>query len=238
MWQRSHEKGSLDEIKLELRLAPPGEQNEKSIKNTLNLQDVENNAFSMPSSVNSALSNRSQNRNGSSPVVGWPPIRSYRKNIATGGSSKSPTESRLVVPDTVEACNKPINNSCKGLFVKIHMDGVPIGRKININAYDSYEKLSSAVDQLFRSLLEEMNLSHYYSAKRDSSRNNKKQEEDKSSTGSLIGSGEYTLVYEDNEGDKMLVGDVPWHMFVSTVKRLRVSKTSDIPAFNLGSKKD
>jgi auxin-responsive protein IAA len=28
--------------------------------------------------------------------------------------------------------------------------------------------------------------------------------------GSLIGSGEYTLVYEDNEGDKMLVGDVPW----------------------------
>jgi hypothetical protein len=26
----------------------------------------------------------------------------------------------------------------------------------------------------------------------------------------LNGSGEYTLVYEDNEGDKMLVGDVPW----------------------------
>lgn len=24
------------------------------------------------------------------------------------------------------------------------------------------------------------------------------------------GSGEYTLVYEDDEGDKMLVGDVPW----------------------------
>jgi auxin-responsive protein IAA len=26
----------------------------------------------------------------------------------------------------------------------------------------------------------------------------------------LNGSGEYTLVYEDNEGDRMLVGDVPW----------------------------
>jgi auxin-responsive protein IAA len=24
------------------------------------------------------------------------------------------------------------------------------------------------------------------------------------------GSREYTLVYEDDEGDKMLVGDVPW----------------------------
>lgn len=29
-------------------------------------------------------------------------------------------------------------------------------------------------------------------------------------TGLLDGSGEYTLVYEDNEGDRMLVGDVPW----------------------------
>jgi auxin-responsive protein IAA len=24
------------------------------------------------------------------------------------------------------------------------------------------------------------------------------------------GGGEYTLVYEDDEGDQMLVGDVPW----------------------------
>lgn len=28
--------------------------------------------------------------------------------------------------------------------------------------------------------------------------------------GLLDGTGEYTLVYEDNEGDRMLVGDVPW----------------------------
>jgi auxin-responsive protein IAA len=25
-----------------------------------------------------------------------------------------------------------------------------------------------------------------------------------------IADGEYTLVYEDDEGDRMLVGDVPW----------------------------
>lgn len=29
-------------------------------------------------------------------------------------------------------------------------------------------------------------------------------------SGLLDRSGEYTLVYEDDEGDKMLVGDVPW----------------------------
>lgn len=29
-------------------------------------------------------------------------------------------------------------------------------------------------------------------------------------TGLLDGRGDYTLVYEDSEGDRMLVGDVPW----------------------------
>ena len=29
-------------------------------------------------------------------------------------------------------------------------------------------------------------------------------------TGLLDGTGEYSLIYEDNEGDRMLVGDVPW----------------------------
>lgn len=40
--------------------------------------------------------------------------------------------------------------------------------------------------------------------------NQNKEEEGKPITGLVDGSGEYTLVYEDNDGDKMLVGDVPW----------------------------
>jgi len=60
----------------------------------------------------------------------------------------------MVQDKVIVASNKPISNSGKGLFVKINMDGVPIGRKIDINAYESYEKLSSAVDDLFRGLLE------------------------------------------------------------------------------------
>lgn len=51
------------------------------------------------------------------------------------------------------------------------------------------------------------------SAQRDSSASgtiDDEQEKQKPITGLLDGSGEYTLVYEDNEGDRMLVGDVPW----------------------------
>lgn len=41
----------------------------------------------------------------------------------------------------------------KGFFVKINMDGIPIGRKVDLSAYDSYEKLASAVNELFKGLL-------------------------------------------------------------------------------------
>ncbi|QCE02310.1 auxin-responsive protein IAA18-like isoform X2 [Vigna unguiculata] len=205
---------------------------------------VENKAFS-PSYAEATVCTRTV----SDPVVGWPPIRSFRKNIASGSSSKLPTGSQQYqhfVPDNV-ASKQPTYNCGKGLFVKINMDGVPIGRKLNINAYDSYEKLSSGVDELFRGLLAEMKLSHIasshcFSAQRDfiagGIQNKGEEEKEKGNTGFLVGSGEYTLVYEDNEGDKMLVGDVPWHMFVSTVKRLRVLKSSDLPAFAFRNKQD
>ncbi|GMJ01005.1 hypothetical protein HRI_003769700 [Hibiscus trionum] len=32
------------------------------------------------------------------------------------------------------------------------------------------------------------------------------------------------LTYEDREGDWMMVGDVPWEMFLSAVRRLKITK--------------
>ncbi|MED6113777.1 Auxin-responsive protein iaa26 [Stylosanthes scabra] len=203
------------------------------------LQNNNNNAdkkvFS-PSSANTPLPNNiSQKRTAPGPVVGWPPIRSFRKNLASSSSSKPPPpppdhHNKVAAAAALDKNNNSSYGGGKGMFVKINMDGVPIGRKVDLNAYDSYENLSNAVDQLFRGLL---------AAQRDSSGGgvNKLQEEEKVITGLLDGSGEYTLVYEDNEGDRMLVGDVPWHMFVSTVKRLRVLKSSELSAFTLGGNK-
>ncbi|RZB84562.1 Auxin-responsive protein IAA26 isoform D [Glycine soja] len=166
-----------------------------------------------PSSANTAVSqpNTSQKRTAPAPVVGWPPIRSFRKNLSSSSSASKP-------PPPPESQAEQQHNKVAG-------------RKVDLNAYDSYENLSSAVDELFRGLL---------AAQRDSSAGgvHNKQEEEKAITGLLDGSGEFTLVYEDNEGDRMLVGDVPWHMFVSTVKRLRVLKSSELSAFTLGSKQD
>lgn len=192
----------------------------------VDLQNAEKKAFSPP--ANTAVTNCSQKRSAPAPapVVGWPPIRSFRKNLASGSSSKPTTESPNEEQQKCSGEKSQAAASKKGLFVKINMDGVPIGRKVDLKAYDSYEKLSTAVDELFRGLL---------AAQRDSPEGTVCEE--KAITGVLDGSGEYTLVYQDNEGDRMLVGDVPWHMFVSTVKRLRVLKSSELSALSLGSNK-
>ncbi|KAJ4957637.1 hypothetical protein NE237_024748 [Protea cynaroides] len=194
------------------------------------LQNPEKKACSPASAsvpANTAALNISQKRTSSVPVVGWPPVRAFRKNLAGCSSSKPALEIRETPPAEV---NREKTEACwKGLFVKINMDGVPIGRKVDLKAYDSYEKLSSAVDELFRGLL---------AAQGDSSAaGDQNRAEPKAITGLLDGKGEFTLVYEDNEGDRMLVGDVPWHMFVSTVKRLRVLKSSELLTLQIGSSK-
>ncbi|KAL4387006.1 hypothetical protein GQ457_09G006260 [Hibiscus cannabinus] len=253
--------GSSEEKKLELRLGlglgPPGEDNWSMENNTdrdesllslgyfpnpssmksngsvlsapwtknhtaLDLQDAERKAFKPPANTAVPL-NTSQKRTAPGPVVGWPPIRSIRKNLASNSSSKPAS----VDPPHKAANEKPAAEpNGKTLFVKINMDGVPIGRKVDLKAFDSYEKLSTAVDELFRGLL---------AAQRDSPAGGTVNKQGEGSV--LDGSGEYTLVYEDNEGDSMLVGDVPWHMFVSTVKRLRALKSSELSALGLGSSK-
>ncbi|XP_031376211.1 auxin-responsive protein IAA9-like isoform X2 [Punica granatum] len=38
---------------------------------------------------------------------------------------------------------------------------------------------------------------------------------------------EYELTYEDKDGDWMLVGDIPWEIFIGTCRRLRIMKSSD-----------
>ncbi|TYI79843.1 hypothetical protein E1A91_D05G049600v1 [Gossypium mustelinum] len=159
-----------------------------------------------------------------SPVVGWPPIRSFRKNIASNSLSKPASESS----NDKDTGGKPENPKTQ-LFVKINMEGIPIGRKVNLSAYNSYEELSLAIDDLFSGLL---------AAQKDPSatqNESKAKESAKAEAGPLAGSGEYTLIYEDDEGDRILVGDVPWNMFVSTAKRLHVLKSSELSTLQICS---
>lgn len=81
-------------------------------------------------------------------------MRAFRRNLASSPSSKlsrEPSGQRGKEP--ASAGGKAVEPGNKGLFVKINMDGVPIGRKIDLGAHAGYDTLSAAVDRLFRGLL-------------------------------------------------------------------------------------
>ena len=63
-------------------------------------------------------------------VVGWPPIRSYRKN------------SFQARKEMVEATT--------GTYVKVSMDGAPYLRKIDLKVYKGYKELREALGDMFK----------------------------------------------------------------------------------------
>ncbi|XP_066313733.1 auxin-responsive protein IAA1-like [Miscanthus floridulus] len=124
-------------------------------------------------------------------VVGWPPVRSYRKNALAdvAGSSKA-------------------NQAAK--FVKVAVDGAPYLRKVDLQAYAGYDQLLRALQDKF--------FSHFTI---------RKFADDERKLVDAVNGTEYVPTYEDKDGDWMLVGDVPWKMFVETCQRLRLMKGSE-----------
>lgn len=74
-------------------------------------------------------------------VVGWPPVRSYRKNIMAVQSEKA----------TKEDGEKSGNGTAGAAFVKVSMDGAPYLRKVDLKMYNSYKELSTALEKMFSS---------------------------------------------------------------------------------------
>ncbi|KMZ73866.1 Auxin responsive protein [Zostera marina] len=122
-------------------------------------------------------------------VVGWPPVRSFRKNTFHAKKNKTVTETTGDVSSAV------------GLFVKVSMDGAPYLRKIDLSIFKGYKELRHALDTMFKCF----------------------------STTNTTGDcgSEFSVAYEDKDGDLMLAGDVPWEMFSCSCKRLRIMKGSE-----------
>ncbi|CAN6203195.1 unnamed protein product, partial [Urochloa humidicola] len=125
-------------------------------------------------------------------VVGWPPVRAYRKNTfqqaATTAAKKSEQQQQ---------------QQQGGLYVKVSMDGAPYLRKVDLRMYKGYRELREALDALFTKSF--------------------------STAAAAVEGGDHqhALAYEDKDGDLMLVGDVPWDMFISSCKKLRIMKGSE-----------
>ncbi|XP_022997180.1 auxin-responsive protein IAA8-like isoform X1 [Cucurbita maxima] len=149
------------------------------------------------------------NNNTSAPVskaqvVGWPPIRSFRKNTLATTSKNNDEVDGKAIPGA--------------LFVKVSMDGAPYLRKVDLRNYSAYQKLSSALEKMFSCFTIGQYGAHGALGMEKMSESKLKD---------LLHGSEYVLTYEDKDGDWMLVGDVPWEMFINSCKRLRIMKSSD-----------
>ena len=69
-------------------------------------------------------------------VVGWPPIRSFRKNSMASIPAKK--------DDDAEG---KMGVEC--LYIKVSMDGAPYLRKVDLKTYGSYVDLSLALEKMF-----------------------------------------------------------------------------------------
>ncbi len=148
------------------------------------------------------------NANASAPaakaqVVGWPPIRSFRKNTMASSN-----------------LSKNRDNSGPGgcLYVKVSMDGAPFLRKVDLKTYGNYTQLSSALEKMFSCFTLGQCTSHGIPGREGLSESCLKD---------ILHGSECVLTYEDKDGDWMLVGDVPWEMFTDSCQRLRVMKGSE-----------
>ncbi|KHN17785.1 Auxin-responsive protein IAA31 [Glycine soja] len=110
----------------------------------------------------------------------WPPIKSILRSTLVGKQSY--------------LSQRP------SLFVKVYMEGIPIGRKLNLMAHYGYDGLVKTLGHMFRTNILCPN-------------------------SQPLNSGNFhVLTYEDQEGDWMMVGDVSWEMFLNSVKRLKITR--------------
>ncbi|KAL7083857.1 hypothetical protein ACP275_14G187800 [Erythranthe tilingii] len=140
-------------------------------------------------------------------VVGWPPVRSFRKNILVVKKNSSSAA-------TTEADKS--SGGAAAAFVKVSLDGAPYLRKVDLKMYTSYQQLSDALGKMFSSFT----IGNCGSEGIKNLMNESKLID-------LLNGSDYVPTYEDKDGDWMLVGDVPWEMFVDSCKRIRIMKGSE-----------
>ncbi|KAL8123002.1 auxin-induced protein IAA6 [Apium graveolens] len=145
--------------------------------------------------------------------------------ISTDENNKKSTDTKCYTKSSANqgvvgwppVCSYRRKNSFNGrengskTYVKVSMDGAPILRKIDLGSFTEYSHLTMALQKLF----------HCFDHKNAGEKLKDTE------------NNEYVTIYEDKDGDWMLVGDVPWEMFTESCKRLRIMKNADAKGIGL-----
>jgi auxin-responsive protein IAA len=118
----------------ELRLGLPGTDNVCEAKERVSCCN-NNNKRVLSTDTEKEIESSSRKTETSPPrkaqIVGWPPVRSYRKNNIQSKKNESEHEGQ-------------------GIYVKVSMDGAPYLRKIDLSCYKGYSELLKALEVMFK----------------------------------------------------------------------------------------
>ncbi|KAI7752819.1 hypothetical protein M8C21_010899 [Ambrosia artemisiifolia] len=88
---------------------------------------------------------------------------------------------------------------------KVQMQGVAVGRAVDLTVLKGYDELIDELEEMFEI------------------------------KGLLKPRNEYEIVFTDDEGDMMLMGDDPWQEFCNMVKRIMICSSQDVKKMKAGS---
>jgi hypothetical protein len=88
---------------------------------------------------------------------------------------------------------------------QVQMQGVPVGRAVDLNALKGYNELIDDIEKLF------------------------------DIKGELRSRNQWEIVFTDDEGDMMLVGDDPWPEFCNMVKRIFIWSKEEVKKMTPGN---
>ncbi|KAK7294149.1 hypothetical protein RJT34_17032 [Clitoria ternatea] len=140
-------------------------------------------------------------------------VEDENSSSSGGGGDRKVEKKNQVVgwPPVCSYRKKNSVNEASKMYVKVSMDGAPFLRKIDLALHKGYSQLAFALEKLFGCYGMVEGLKNADNC-------------------------EHVPIYEDKDGDWMLVGDVPWEMFIESCKRLRIMKKSDAKGFGLEPK--
>ncbi|CAN6444763.1 unnamed protein product [Victoria cruziana] len=135
------------------------------------------------------------------------PIEEVRGQPKSSESDKSSRQAKDVKV-TIHQHSKEIQNSQNvptRSRTKVHMQGIAVGRAVDLATLDGYEEL---VEELERRFDIKGELQHPYE--------------------------KWVVVFTDDEGDMMLVADYPWEEFCRTVRKIFIYTCEEVKSLRLG----
>ncbi|GAB4834599.1 Auxin response factor 9 [Ancistrocladus abbreviatus] len=111
-----------------------------------------------------------------------------------------------VSPKETHSKQSPISSTATRSRIKVQMQGVAVGRAVDLTALEGYNQLIDELEQMF------------------------------DIKGELCLRDKWEIVFTDDEGDMMLAGDDPWLEFCNMAKRIFICSSQDVKKMSPGSK--